>query len=94
MATIGLLLIQILQILSWLLIIWVILSWLVAFNVINSSHPLPAKVLEVLDRIMMPVMEPIRKVVPSIGGIDISPLILIIGIQLLQQLVFSLMVAG
>lgn len=94
MQTIGLILIQLLTYFSWALILWVVVSWLVAFNVINPSHPIAQKMLHLLDRLMMPILEPLRRIIPSIGGIDITPLILIIGVQLLQTLIFQTLVVG
>lgn len=92
MATIGLLLIQLLSILSWLVIAWVVISWLVAFNVINPSHPAAQNLLSLMDRIIHPIMAPIRRFIPPIGGIDIAPLVLIIVIQLLQNILYYYMV--
>lgn len=92
MTSIGLLLIQLLSILSWIVIAWVVISWLVAFNVINPTHPAAQNLLGLLDRIMTPIMAPIRRFIPPIGGIDIAPLVLIIAIQILQNLIYSNMV--
>ncbi len=80
------LLLTILDIYFWFLIVNVILSWLVAFNVVNRSNRFVATLGEFLYRITDPVLAPLRRVLPNLGGIDISPLIVIIAIQFLQQL--------
>lgn len=54
------------------LIIYAVLSWLVAFNVINTRNPAVWRSMEVLDRIISPILAPFRAVVPNMGGLDIS----------------------
>lgn len=76
----------ILNIYVWLLIIWVILSWLVAFDVLNTRNRFVYLTSDFLFRITEPVLRPIRRVVPNIGGIDISPVILILGIWFVRSL--------
>ena len=71
---------------TWIIIIQVILSWLLAFNVLNvSSGGVRAFVLA-LERITAPVYRPIRRLLPDFGGIDFSPLVVLILIQVLQKL--------
>ena len=77
---------MILQILVWIIIAQVILSWLVAFNVINTSSNFVRTLLDALDRITAPIYRPIRKVMPDFGGIDFSPIVLILAIQILRKL--------
>ena len=77
----------ILDIYMWLLIIWVILSWLVAFDVVNTRNRFVYLMSDFLFRITDPVLRPIRRVVPNISGIDISPIILILGIWFIQSLI-------
>jgi YggT family protein len=71
----------------WLLIAAAILSWLIAFNVVNTRNQLVAAVAEFLYRITEPVLAPIRSFMPSLGGLDISPIILILIIILIQKLI-------
>ena len=71
----------------WILIASAILSWLVAFNVVNTRNPIVANVGEFLYRITEPALRPIRALLPNLGGIDISPVILIIGLMFLEQLI-------
>ena len=70
----------------WLLVIWVILGWLVAFDVVNTRNRFVYLVSDFLFRITEPVLRPIRRVVPNISGIDISPIILILGIWFIRSL--------
>ena len=71
----------ILSIYVWVLIIWVIVSWLVAFNVINTYNRFVAMLMDFLYRVTEPALRPIRRILPDLGGIDISPLILILLVQ-------------
>jgi len=74
----------------WLLIASAILSWLVAFNVVNSRNPIVANIGEFLYRITEPALRPIRAILPNLGGIDVSPVILIILLLFLQRLIYWL----
>ena len=67
-----------LQLYVWLLIAAAVLSWLVAFNVVNTRNQFVAMIGEFLYRITEPVLRPIRNRLPAMGGIDISPIILIL----------------
>jgi len=77
---------MILQVLVWVIIAQVIISWLVAFNVINTSSNFVRTVLDALDRLTAPLYRPIRKILPDFGGIDFSPTVLILAIQILRKL--------
>jgi YggT family protein len=74
----------------WILIAAAVLSWLIAFNVVNTRNPIVANIGEFLYRVTEPALRPIRNLMPNLGGIDISPVILIIGLLFLKQLVFWL----
>jgi YggT family protein len=76
-----------LQIYVWLLIAAAILSWLIAFNVVNTRNPFVATVGEFLYRITEPALRPIRGILPNLGGIDISPVILILLIFLIERII-------
>ena len=69
----------------WLVIIGAILSWLVAFNVINTSNQLVYLILDFLYRITEPALRRIKRFLPNLGGIDISPVILILGLIFIQM---------
>ena len=74
----------------WILIAAAVLSWLIAFNVVNTRNPIVSNVGEFLYRVTEPALRPIRSIMPNLGGIDISPVILIIGLLFLKQLIFWL----
>ena len=71
----------------YLLIASAILSWLIVFNVVNTRNQFVAMVADFLYRITEPLLRPIRSVMPNLGGIDISPVILILLIILLQRII-------
>jgi YggT family protein len=77
----------VLQIYIWLLIAAAVLSWLVAFNVVNTRNQVVAMVGDFLYRITEPLLAPIRRVMPNLGGIDISPVILILLIILIDNII-------
>jgi YggT family protein len=74
----------------WILIASAVLSWLVVFNVVNTRNPIVHSIGDFLYRVTEPALRPIRSVMPNLGGIDISPVILIIGLLFLKQLIFWL----
>ena len=74
----------VLEIYVWLLIVQAILSWLVNFNVVNTSNRFVYLVGDFLYRITEPVLRPIRRVVPAIGGLDVSPVVLILLISFVR----------
>ena len=71
----------------WLLIASAILSWLIAFNVVNTRNQFVSAVAEFLYRITEPVLAPIRNFLPNLGGLDISPIILILIIMFLERVI-------
>lgn len=77
----------ILQLYIYLLIAAAVLSWLVAFNVVNVRNPVVHAVGDFLYRITEPLLRPIRSVLPNLGGIDISPVILILIIILIERMI-------
>ena len=77
----------ILQIYIWLLIAAAVLSWLVAFNVVNTRNQVVAMLGDFLYRVTEPVLRPIRNLLPSLGGIDVSPVILILIILFLENVI-------
>ena len=71
----------------WLLIASAILSWLIAFNVVNTRNQFIAAVGEFLYRITEPVLAPIRRMLPNLGGLDLSPIVVILIIIFLQRVI-------
>lgn len=75
-----------LSILTWIIIGQVVLSWLLAFNVLNVGSGGVRAFIVALDRLTAPLYRPIRRLLPDFGGIDFSPLVILILIQVLQKL--------
>jgi len=73
----------------FILIAQAILSWLIVFNVVNTRSPVVSTIGELLYRITEPVLRPIRQMLPNFGGIDISPLVLILIIYFIQIVVIG-----
>lgn len=71
----------------WVLIISAIFSWLYAFNVINPRNQFVAMIGEALYKLTEPVLRPIRRVLPNMGGLDLSPIVVILGIMLIQRVI-------
>ena len=71
----------------WLLIASAILSWLIAFNVVNTRNQFVATITDFLYRITEPVLRPIRAALPDLGGLDISPIVLILIILLIEKVI-------
>jgi len=78
---------MVLQIYIWLLIAAAVLSWLIAFNVVNTRNQVVAMIGDFLYRITEPVLRPIRSLLPNLGGIDVSPVILILIILFLENVI-------
>jgi len=77
----------VLQIYIWMLIAAAVLSWLVAFNVVNTRNQVVAMIGDMLYRLTEPLLRPIRSIMPNLGGIDVSPVILILLILLLENVI-------
>ena len=75
----------------WILIINAIISWLVAFNVLNTSNRFVYSILDVSYKLTNPPLNYIRRFLPNLGSIDISPIILILGLMFLRNLVFEML---
>ena len=73
----------------WSLVIYVIASWLIAFRIINPWQPFVRSILSTLERLHEPLMGRIRNFLPNLGGIDISPIILLLAAQFLRNLLFE-----
>jgi YggT family protein len=84
---------QLLQIYSYIVILGAILSWLVAFGAINTYNDIARRVIGVVARLTEPVYTQIRKVIPPMGGLDLSPIVLLVGIWLIQTVFLEPMMA-
>jgi YggT family protein len=79
-----------LRVLGWIVIAQVVLSWLIAFNVINTSSEGVRRFVQGIDRLLDPLYRPIRKILPDFGGLDLSPIVLLIAIQIVRMLIGGL----
>jgi len=70
----------------WVLILSVVMSWLLAFGVVNTSNQLVSTLSDFLFRVTEPALRPIRKILPNFGGIDLSPIVLILALNLFQNI--------
>lgn len=86
MNSLAILVFQIINIYVWVIIASAILSWLIAFNVVNTQNRFVYMVADTLRRLTDPVLRPIRQFIPNLGGIDISPVILILMLFFAQNL--------
>jgi YggT family protein len=77
----------VLQLYVWLLIASAVLSWLIAFNVVNMRNGFVAAVADFLYRITEPLLRPIRSFMPNLSGIDLSPIVLILIIFLIERII-------
>ena len=79
-----------LQVLSWIVFVQVLLSWLVILKVINTHNDFVRQLLYALDRITRPLYRPVRRLLPDFGGIDFSPIVLLLLIYMLRILLQGL----
>ena len=91
MKSIFLLVDSVINIYIWLIIINAILSWLVAFNVLNTQNRFVFTVLNATHQLTDPVLNKIRKFIPNLGSIDISPVVLILLLIFIRNLFFGLL---
>ena len=87
MSPIASALVSIINVVLLIVVASVILSWLVAFNVINIRNPTVRQIYVSLERFTSAILDPIRRFLPSVGGLDFSPIVAIIGLQFLQNMV-------
>ena len=87
MTSVAQILMFILNIAWWIIIIQAIMSWLISFNVLNVRQPFVYQVWSGLNRLTEPVYRPIRKVLPPMGGLDLTPLVVLLGLSALQVII-------
>ena len=78
-----------LNILWWIIIVQAVMSWLIAFNVINTHNDFVGQLWHVLERITEPLYQPFRRIMPDFGGLDLTPMLVLIIIIILQGPVIS-----
>ncbi len=84
------LILTVINVYFWIILAMVVLSWLVAFNVVNRSNPYVRQIGQALEKLTEPLLRPIRCVLPDLGGIDLSPIVLLLGLQFVSMLVKGL----
>lgn len=77
---------QVIGLIILLLIVQAVISWLVAFRVINLTHPVARQVVDFLDALTEPMLRPLRRIVPRLGGVDLSAIVLILLLGFLRVL--------
>lgn len=83
-----------LDVLWWIIIIQAVLSWLIAFNVINLSNDFVRQILMALDRMTAPIYNPIRRVMPDLGALDLSPMVVLLAILIIRQAILPPLFLG
>ena len=94
MKSIFILLDSIITIYLWIIIINAVLSWLVAFNILNTQNRFVFSVLDATYKMTDPVLNKIRKFIPTFGSIDVSPVILISLLMFLRNIIFEIFAPG
>ncbi|MEA3009165.1 MAG: YggT family protein [Sphingomonadales bacterium] len=79
-----------LKVVWWIIVIQMILSWLVAFNVVNTYNGFVRGLMRGLDRVTEPVYRPIRKVLPDFGGLDFSPMVVLLVLWILNRVLYGI----
>lgn len=79
---------EVIDIYVLVVIVWAVLSMLISFRIVDRNHPFVYKVNDVLTRLVEPALRPIRRFLPDINGVDLSPLVLILLLHFLKRLVF------
>ncbi len=77
-----------------IILAWVVASWLQMFGVINPRNPMVGNILSVLHALVEPVIAPIRRVLPAIGGLDLSPIVLIFGLIFVRDTLTKYMITN
>ena len=85
MEPILLLLYRVIDIYFYILIINIVLSWLIAFNIVNMQNKIVVSILYATNRLTDPLLNPVRRILPNLGGIDISPIILVLCLLFIQD---------
>ena len=94
MKSIFILLDSIITIYLWIIIINAVLSWLVAFNILNTQNRFVFSVLDTTYKMTDPVLNKIRRFIPTFGSIDVSPVILILLLMFLRNIIFEIFAPG
>jgi YggT family protein len=83
---------KVIDIYTWIVIASAIMSWLVAFGVVNTRNQFIRLIVDILFRLTEPVLRPIRNIMPNLGGVDISPVILLLALFFIRNLMWEYLV--
>ena len=84
----------ILSLVWWVFLVMIIMSWLISFNVINTRNQFVAGLWRAINQITDPILKPIRRIIPPMGGLDLSPIVVFVIIFFLQQLIANFAITG
>ena len=87
MTSLAQILLFILDIVYFVLVVHIIMSWLINFQVLNTRQPLVAQIWHGINQLLEPIYRPIRKLLPTTGGIDFTPIVVFIGIYALRVII-------
>ena len=82
MTSIFEILMLLLNVLWFFIIAHVVMSWLINFQVLNTRQPMVAQIWQGINRLLEPIYEPIRRVIPNMGGLDLAPLVVLLGVAM------------
>lgn len=85
---------QIISFFQFIVIAGAILSWLIAFNIVNPRNQFVEMISRFTYAVTEPALRPIRKLIPSFGGVDISPIVLLLGLEFLRRILWRILVGG
>ncbi len=88
------LLMNIIGLYLFIIFAWVVASWLQMFGIVNPRNPTVRSILGALDAFVDPVVAPIRRVLPAMGGLDLSPIVLIFGLYFIRDMLVSFYTKG
>ena len=78
---------MLLNLVWWVFLIMIVMSWLISFNVINTRNQFVASAWRILNQVTEPILRPIRRIIPPVGGLDLSPIIVFVIIFFLQSFI-------
>ena len=83
-----------LNVVFWIMLVYVIMGWLISFNVLNMHQPMVAQLWMGLNRLLQPVFDPIRRILPDTRPLDLSPLVVFLGVVILRDFLLPSLLLG
>ncbi len=83
-----------LNVVFWIMLVYVIMGWLISFNVLNMHQPMVAQLWMGLNRLLQPVFDPIRRILPDTRPLDLSPLVVFLGVVILRDILLPSLLLG